>query len=187
MEPDEIRAEIQRRKKLAMDLKLRETLWSLYYWHLRGYAEKLEKDSEIVYPEVRETLEIAETYIQFRIGETTYRLIYKEGPSVSESDWGSREDRYIFDTTITSATLALEVDGKRVFDFEIIKRVQYTRDCPLFNETMGEITSFIEGPWTVGVAELLQQIKSYERDVWNKRQAPRLQQQLEEDMKKFGL
>ena len=29
MEPDEIRGEIERRRKRAIDLKLRETLWTL--------------------------------------------------------------------------------------------------------------------------------------------------------------
>ena len=187
MEPDEIRAEIQRRKKLAVDLKLRETLWSLYYCHFRWYAKKLVEDPEMVYPEVRETLEISETHIQFRVGEATYRFIYKEGPEEHEPNYGSRRRERFEETTTTPATLALEVDGKCVFDFSVRKRVQSTWDGPIFEETMGEITSFIDGPWAVGISDLLQKIKLYERNVCEIRQAPRLERKLQEDMKKFGL
>jgi hypothetical protein len=187
MEPDEIRAEIQRRKKRATDLKLREILWSLYNSHFRRYTEQLKKDSELVYPEIQETLEISNTHIQFCIGETTYRLVYKEGPQERESDWVPRRRGILDETTITPATLALQVDGARVFDFKIQKSVSYTPEMPIFDETMGEITSFIEGPWVTDVAELLQKIRLHEKAVWDKRQAPKLQQKLREDMKRFGL
>jgi hypothetical protein len=185
MEPDEIRAEIERRRKRAIDLKLRETLWTLYYWHLRSYAENLKKDPEMIYPEVRETLEISDAHIQFHVHEITYTVMFKEGPVECESRWRGRS---IYDETRTTpVTLALKIDEKRVFDFEVKKTVTDTPDGPLFDEFMGNVTSFIEGPWVTDVAELLQKIKAHEKNVRDKRQAPELQKKLREDMKRFGL
>ena len=185
MEPDEIRSEIERRKKRAMDLKLRETLWSIYYSHLSRYAEQLKEDPEWLYPEVREILAISDSDIQFRVEETTYRLIYKEGPKETESDWGSRRRGLLDEMTITPATLTLEVDGGRVFEFNIQKTDFNTSIWP--RHDMGEITSFIEGPWVIGVVDLLQKIRMHEKAVREKRQAPERQQKLREDMKRFGL
>lgn len=187
MEPEEIRAEIERRRKRAKDLKLRETLWRLYGSHLTYYEERLKKDPEMIYPDIRETLEICEAHTQFRVGEITYRVIYKEGPEECESGWGSRR-RLIYDeTTTTPIMLALEINDKRVFDFEMTKTVTYTPDWPLFKEFMGGVTSFIEGPWVSDVAALLQKIEAHEKSVREKRQAPKVQEKLREDMKRFGL
>ena len=52
---------------------------------------------------------------------------------------------------------------------------------------MGEIASFIEGPWVVDLPEIEKKIKLHEKGVRDKRNAPRVQQKLQEDMKKFGL
>src|SRR5271157_6079525 len=187
MEPEEIRAEIERRRRRAIDLKLRETLWTLYYYYLGRYAEELKKDPEIVYPEIRETLEISDAHIRFRVGESMYTVIYKEGPVQLESDWGSRRQGIYDETTTTPVTLALRADEKCVFDFKMKRTVRYTPDMPLFDEIMGDVTSFIEGPWVTDVAELLQKNQAHEKSVRDKRQAPKLQQKLREDMKRFGL
>lgn len=177
MEPDEIRAEIQRRKQLATDLKLRETLWSLYKSHLKGYAERLKRDPELIYPGIRESLEIAGTHIRFSVAETIYNFAYSEGPQEIE-DWRSRGEK----TIITPAMLGLEVDGRPVFDFKIQKSVRDTVDMPIFTESTGEITRFIEGPWVTNIAELLQAIKLHEKAVRDNRRAPILR----EEMERFG-
>jgi len=186
MEPDEIRVEIERRRKRAIDLKLRETLWTLYYWHLRSYAENLKKDPEMIYPEIREALEISDAHIQFHLGESTYTVIYKEGPVECESDW-HRHGNYDDERRTTPVTLVLKIDEKRVFEFEVKKTVTDTRDGPLFDESMGNVASFIEGPWVKDVAELLQKMNAHKKSVRDKRQAPKLQEKLREDMKRFGL
>jgi len=186
MEPNEIREEIERRRKRAIDLKLRETLWTLYYWHLRSYAENLKKDPEMIYPEIREALEISDTHIQFHVGESTYTVIYKEGPVECESDW-RRHGNYDDERRTTPVTLVLKIDEKRVFEFEVKKTVTDTRDGPLFDESMGNVTSFIEGPWVTDVAELVQKMNAHKKSVRDKRQAPKLQEKLREDMKRFGL
>jgi hypothetical protein len=181
MEPDEIREEIQRRKKRAVDLKLRESLWALYDSHLRWYPEKLKKDPEMVYPEIREALQFSGAKIQFRVGEVRYGVFYKEG--LTEG----RPNSNFEGMSKTAVTLALEVDEKRVFDFEMKKVVLYTPEMPFFSETMGEVTSFIEGAWVNDVTDLLRNIKAHVRSVGDKQQAPRKQQKLREDMKRFGL
>lgn len=184
MEPDEIRAEIERRKKRAIDLKLRETLWTLYKSHLRWYAEKLKKDPEMIYPEIRETLGISDTQFQFRVGGTAYKVLYNEGKQETDS-WGSRSRND--ETTTTPITLTLHIDGHQVFDFKMKTTVECTRDMPIFHEYMGEVTAFIEGTWVTGLVELLQKIRQYEGLVREKRQAPGREQKLREDMKRFGL
>lgn len=67
-----------------MDLKLRETLWPPYDPHLRWYAERRQKDPELLYPEVKETLEVSEARIQFRIGETEHEAVWPVAGSVSQ-------------------------------------------------------------------------------------------------------
>lgn len=175
MEPDEIRAEIERRRKRAKDLKLRETLWELYSSHLRCLADNIEKNPEIIYPEIRETLEITDAYVQFRLENVTYRVFYKQGPTLGEYDQK------------THIAIGLSIDEVRVFDFEFTNTVRYTPEMPLFSESMGEVTRFIEGPWINDVPNLLQKIKAHEKSIRDKREAPKILQKLRDDMKSFGL
>jgi hypothetical protein len=182
MGPDEIRAEIQRRKQRAINLRIRETLWSLY--SPRHYAKLLADDPELIHPEFREALEISGDHILFRIRGASYVLACKE-KSKERQLWGSR--RLEDEVDVMHAALTLEVDGKLVFDFEVRKMVTYTPDWPIFDDTMGEINSFIDGLWVAIVPELLERIRRHEKSVWEGRNAPRIQQKLEEDMKRLGL
>ena len=68
----------------------------------------------------------------------------------------------------------LDVDAKRVFEFKMKQSVTSTPDMPIFNESMGEIASFIEGPWVVDLPEIEKKIKLYEKGVRDKRNAPRV-------------
>jgi len=179
--PDEIRAEIELRKKRATDLKLRETVWQLYDYHLRRYEELLLKDPPMVYAEVKETLTISGTSIQFRTGTTEYQLFYEERRAEESQRLGV--GRAIEEEKITPAKLALAVDGLPVFEFKIRRSTRYLVDGPVWDDSMGEITRFIEGAWTVELVELLQKIKSHEKAIWNQRQLPALKQQ----MRRFGL
>lgn len=123
MGPDEIRAEIERRRKRAKDPKLRELLWEFYQSNLKYLAERLTKDAELVYPEIKDTLEICDKYFRFRIGEMSFRLFYEEEPS-ERGGWFGRGERN--ETTTTPIRIALEVDEKRVFEFKMTKSVTST-------------------------------------------------------------
>jgi hypothetical protein len=181
MEPEEIRAEIERRRKRAIDLKLRETLWTLYNSHLRFYAEHLKKDPKMIDPSIKDTLELSNSFVQFRVETMTYRVFHKDGPT--EGSPGSNFQG----TTRTPVTIALLINDERVFEFELKRIVRYTPEMPLFNEVMDNVTCFIEGPWVTEIAEHLERIKAHEKCVRETRQAPKLQQKLREDMKRFGL
>jgi hypothetical protein len=184
MGPDEIRAEIERRKKRAKDLRLRELLWNFYKTNLKYVADRLNKDPELLYPEFKDTLEIAEKYFQFRIGGMSCRFFYEEETG-ERAGWSGRGERN--ETTATPIRIALEVEEKRVFEFKMMKSVTSTPDFPMFNESMGEILSFIEGPWVTELPEIQEKIKLYQKAIRDRRNAPRVQQKLQEDMKKFGL
>src|SRR5437660_587305 len=139
-EPDEIRAEIERRRKRAQDLEMRELVWGFYYYNLSSLPEKLKKDPATVLPELKETLEISGSTFQFRFGESSFRLIYKELSTETDHYGRNRMD----DMTTTRANIALDANDKRVFDFKMTRMVTYTPDMPLFSESMGEISAFIE-------------------------------------------
>lgn len=160
-------------------------LYGPYNWHFRWYAEWLQKDPELVYPEVREAFEVTDTHVQFRFGDTTYRLVYKdkEGPPESNLDSISRSRDNLDETTVTPVTFFFKVDGHCVLGFEVRKSVTYAPDMPIFDEYMGEITTFIEGPWVTVVGEILQKVTLHEKAVRDKRNVPKLR----EEMKRFGL
>src|SRR5450631_361894 len=87
MEPDEIRAEIERRKQRAKDLKLRESVWSLYISQFKYIDERLRKDPEAILAEVRESLKRSNNTYDFRFKGVEYRLVYKEDKKESDR-WG---------------------------------------------------------------------------------------------------
>jgi hypothetical protein len=79
--------------------------------------------------------------------------------------------------------LDLSVDDQRVFKFEIRRSTRYLDDGLAWNDDMGEITWFIEGPWVQELPELLKRIRAHEKSVRDQRSAPKL----EAMKKRFGL
>jgi hypothetical protein len=181
MEPNEILAEIERRRRQAIDLKLRETTWSLYRTHIKYFGEKIENDPELVLPEVRQTISASPALTEFLFGECRYRFTCVEGKTEEEENWsGDRE-------TTTPITIGLVANGELVFEFSLKKTVTYTPDFPDFRERLGNITAFVEGPWVSAVAKMQEEFDAHAKAVREKRDAPRLRKQLENEMKKFGL
>jgi hypothetical protein len=78
--------------------------------------------------------------------------------------------------------LALKVDDQPVFKFEIRRSTRYLNDGPVWNDVIGEVTRFIEGPWVQEVTDLLKRIRAHEKSVRDKRDAPKL----EAMKKRFG-
>lgn len=183
MEAEEIRAEIKRRKKRAVDLKLRELLWNLHHYHLSRYPELLKKDPAMILPELMDNLEMERNQACFRIGETHYKLSYK-GKAETDSLASRRGSDEI---TTVNLTLSLCVDGSPVFTFEVMRTEQFTLEAPYFSTRMGEVLGFIEGPWVNEIGELARMMGQHERALRQKRDAPRQAQRLREDMKRFGL
>lgn len=161
MEPDEIRAEIECRKKRAVDLKIREILWSLY----KSYKS----------PDTATA--------QIKIGPTIYDLIYKEAPPSSTRYPRQNRGDFEEEETIIPATLALLVDNQKVFKFEIRKSTRLTHEGPLWNDYLGDVTRFIEGPWILELTEFLVKRTAEQKALRDQKQKP----QLDALKKRFGL
>jgi len=182
MEPEEIRAEIERRKKRAMDLRLRESLWELYYYGLHSYVKEIKTDPELILHEIKDGLEVSEERIAFTLNSTKYVLNYTKGKEEKDR-WGSGSD----EMTTTPVSITFSVDDARVFRFKMKRCVTYGRDFPSFNETMGEIEAFIEGAWVDEIAGLKQKIRAHKDEIRTRRNAPRAAEKLRADIKNFGL
>lgn len=184
MEPDEILAEIERRKKRAKDLKLGEELWSLYTSVLRRSIDDLQRDIEVVYPPLRESLSHSHGTYRFVIGNTKYKVIYREG----RREKNERIARLTgIETVKTPITLALYSDDKLVFEFEMKTVITNATETSASNEEMEEITAFVEGPWILAIAELVDQASQHRLEIWKKRNASKSKRDLRADMKRFGL
>ena len=184
MTDEEIRKEIAERKKCARDLGLRELLWELYYYGLSQYPKYLAEDPAMILPEVKDSFLAEDGHFKFLFAGARYEIAYREGKRESDS-WRSRNWEDEIETT--PITLTLRVDDECVFQFEMKRTVQYTREMPLFNEYMGEVCAYIPGPWVTSAAELKRKIDDHKKNVREKRNAPERAQQLKEEMKRVGV
>lgn len=180
MNPDEIRAEIERRKKVARDLKLSQRVWSLYNSNFQYIDDRLKKDPELIFPEVRQSLVRSGDSYEFKFKESTYHLQCKKGKHERDRYGGD-------DSTTTHMTFALKVDGNLVYEFDMRRTVVYGPDSPDFSESFGNISAFIEGPWMADIDELQAAMRGYTQQVYKQRNAPKVATQLQQDIKKFGL
>lgn len=180
MIPEEIRAEIERRKKVARELNLSQRIWSLYNSNFQYIDDRLKKDPELIFPEVRQSLVRSGDFYEFKFKRSTYNLNCKKG--VDERERYGRDD-----TTTTPTTFALKVDGNLVYEFDMRRTVVYGPDSPEFSESFGSISAFIEGSWTTDIDELQAAMRGHSQQIYKQRNAPRVAAQLQQDMKKFGL
>jgi hypothetical protein len=180
MDEAEIRAEIERRRKRAVQLGLRETVWDLYHSQFQSIDDCLKKEPETILPEVKDSLRRSGNESEFRFNNSNYGLLCLAGRAEGcGRGFGSTET--------TTMTILLSVEGERVFEFELKKSVTYGEDMPYFHESMGNVKTFIEGPWVGQVSELLKAMRLYKQEIWRKKNAPREAQKVKEDMKRFGL
>ena len=176
MEPDELRAEIELRKKRAKDSKIREILWDLYIHRVR-YERLILQDPQRICPEVNVSFKVSDKCVEFTVGQTVYHLIYKEGPHSNRKGYGDEDEE------IVPATLGLRVDDQRVFKSEISRSTRYLDDGPVWKDRLEDITRFIEGPWLSAVIDLWGRIQAYQKEVWKQQETSRLEAQ----KKRFGL
>ncbi len=179
MTPDEIRAEVERRKQRARDLKIRETLWHLEK-ALRGYRLCLRDDPQFGKRLVLPGIELSNDEAGFSLGQAASKLTYRKG-KVSSEEYGDIE------STTTHGTITLKLNDDSVFEFEVAETIEYLPDSPGFNESLGEITRFIEGPWVTEIAEFAQRIDVHAKSAWKERNAPREAREAEDLRKRFGL
>lgn len=119
MDDAEIRAEIERRRKKAVDLKLRETLWSLYAARFQYIDKNLEENPGEILPAVRESLTRFGNTSEFRFGDANYRLTCVERHR-------ERYGRGFNEIEKTDLTISLGIEGECVFEFEMTKSTTYS-------------------------------------------------------------
>jgi hypothetical protein len=122
MNPEEIRAEIERRKKLARDMKLSQKIWALYNSNFQYIDDRLKKDPELI-PEVRQSLVRSGDSYEFKFMDGSYHLQCRKGKD--ERDRGD-------DSTTTPMTFALKVNGDLVYEFDMRRTVTHGPDSPNF-------------------------------------------------------
>ncbi len=181
MTPEEIRAEVERRRQHARDLKVREVLWYLEK-SFRSYRVWLRDDPQFAKRLIYLGIELADNETQFSLGQAPAKLIYAEDKG--KSSWQDYDDE---DIVTTYGTVLLKLNDKNVFEFEVAETSKALRDGPCITESVDEITRFIEGPWVTEIAEFAQKVKAHEQSAWKERNAPREAQQAEELRKRFGL
>jgi hypothetical protein len=180
MDDAEIRAEIERRRKKAVDLKLRETLWNLYAAHFQYIDKNLKENPGEILPAVRESLRRIGNESEFRFMDGSYRLICIERHP-------ERHGRRFNETETTDLTISLSVEGERVFEFEMTKSITYGEDMPYFSENMRSVTAFVEGAWVENIAQLKSDMETFRREYWKEKNALKDAQKLRDDRKRFGL
>ena len=182
MEPNEIRAEVERRKKRAKDLGIRETIRSLIS-HRDQYRAWLRSDPEfaarLIYPDII----LSGDEVRFSIGPTRFQLTYKKELVSRDDDW-NRSRRQ---TDTSRETLILTVNGENVFEFNIERSTDWGEFGPTYYEHFGEIVRFIEGPWVNEVAEFAQKARAHFESAMKERNAPREAKEAEDLKKRFGL
>jgi hypothetical protein len=185
MDANELRSEIERRKKRAEDLKIKDILWSLHNY-FRFHNTWKRDDPEYAYPELGGESRFSDTEAHFSIGQRSFALIYRQDRVTSDESFGSRH-RSLPESQTAYGTVMLKVDGESVFDFEVTKYTTYYEDGPSFEETLGKVTRFIEGPWVAELADLLKAINTHRESVLSKRRAASGARELENMKKRFGL
>ena len=136
MTEEEIRAEINRRKKIASEMKLSNRIWSLYNSNFQIIDDKLKKDPELILPEVRQSLKRAGDSFEFKFKDITYVLKCREGKS--ERDGYGRDN-----STTTPMSLSLSVSDNLVYEFDMRRTVTYGYDSSSFCEIFGNMSAFV--------------------------------------------
>jgi len=185
MDANELRSEIERRKKRAEDLKIKEILWSLHNY-FRFHNTWKRDDPEYVYPELGGESRFSENEAHFSLGQRRFALIYRQDRVTTDDSFNSRR-RSLPESHTAYGTVRLKVDGESVFDFEVTKCTTDYEDGPSFDETLGKVTRFIEGPWVAELDELLKEINTHREGVLAKRRAASEARELENTRKRFGL
>ena len=190
MTPEDVRAEAARKIQHAKDLKIRESLWELKksFDHVRTYARQdsgldsdfLKQDpafgAKLTYPGV----ELLEDGARFSLGHENYEIRYVKGRKPHDG-YGKTD----FETT--DCVLTLKSNDRPVFEFKVRETVEYGHDMPIFDQRIGEIVRFIEGPWAAEITDFAKKVEEHIKCVWKERNAPRESREIEDLRKRFGI
>ena len=182
MEPDEIRAEVQRRKKRAEDLGIREVLRALIK-HRDHYRAWLKDDPKYAARAIYPDMTLSGSEIRFSVGPTTFQLMNDEERLPSD-DWDSRGNS---NCDHSRETVTLKVNGEEVFEFTVDKSTYWDQFGPSYHEHFGEIFRFIEGPWVTEIGEFVLKAQAHSATAWRERNAPREAEEAEKLRKRFGI
>jgi hypothetical protein len=184
MEPDEIRAEVQRRKKRAADLGIREVVRGLIK-HRDHYRAWLRDDPQfaarLLYPDII----LSGDEVRFSIGPATFQLKYKDEPV--SSDYDDFHSKGNIPSDHSREALTLKVNGENVFEFAVNKSTDWDQFGPTYHEYFGETVRFIEGPWVTEVTEFVLKAQAHSTSAVKERNAPREAKEIEDLKRRFGL
>lgn len=178
MDPEEIYAEVERRKKRAEELRINETVWTLYKDHLKSYPRWKTKHPEYIHPRVSDPIALPNEGVQVMVRGMKCSFSYSEGPGFMHIPG---EDNKV-------CTLRLSVNEQLVLEFATSGRRPDRMDSE-WEYTMLEIDAFVEGPWVEELQRLLPGVKGHEgaaakEEGKRRREDPNT---LEELKRKFGI
>jgi hypothetical protein len=160
MDAEAIRDEIERRRQRAIDLELRETVYSLYKAHFQFYEKWLRGLVDLTYPDIRAGFKCLKDGVCFEFAGFAFDVLYsereKDPEAVTDFDHRSR---------CAEVTLSLMVDRELVFEFLTDKIVRVGEGAPDFQTRFGRVLAFKEGPWARAVKILLERIEVHEEKV----------------------
>ena len=118
--------------------------------------------------------------VAFSLGQQNCEILYRKGRE-SHDNYGRTDFKK------TECVLTLRINREPVFEFEVTETVEYAPDMPIFNETMGKIVRFIDGPWVTEIKDFAQKNQEHIARVWKERNAPKEAREAEDLKKRFGL
>lgn len=101
---------------------------------------------------------------EFKFKEATYHLQCKKGKD--ERERYARDD-----STTTPMSFALKIDGNLVYEFDMRRTVTYGPDSPDYSESFGNISAFIEGPWTDDIDEVQTAMRGHTQQVYKQQRS----------------
>ncbi len=183
-EEEHIRAEIEKRKRRARDLKIVDNVFRLYREHLR-YLEgdlaqgELSRDKNRMPASVTSVVKSssrlggdAVEQLEIALGEKTYIFAFKETTILTLDEYR------------TFGRLAVKSEGTQVLELSCT-----AEDEKYLGTTweVSDVTAFLEGAWVEEINRFAQQVFSLAGQQAAKSERERNQKELEDLKKNFGL
>lgn len=183
IDADAIRAEVEQRKRRAIELKVPNLVTDLYRDLFRNYPEWAREHPDRLPNLISDLEHPTKSIVAFTFKRQKYSFFWKEESSETISH---NEDS---DTFRMRGSLILRVNEKRVFEITLRgeRYIDIGGSLPIASETwkLVNIHSFVEGPWVEDLRELGELGRHYLQMVFAKmRNEPA---KLETLKKRFGI